>query len=143
VANEIRSADGSVRKGRNVAAADLPPLGLAGTELTFIRVDHTVLLQFGDAQVQIETPFDLDDGRHRSRLDPGERAALGPVLAIYPASLVSAAVDASLDLHLVFEGGVSLHIPQHPHYESWHILGPGARQIHCPPAGNETVAVFD
>ena len=139
--DQVRGRIGS--QGQECGAFRSPALDLAGSELRFIRVDHTVVLEFAEAQVQIETPFDLDDGRTQRTLDPAERTELGPVLAIYPANLTNAVVDAGLVLHLVFDSGARLNVPSIRTTSPGTFFGPGKRQIHCPPAGDGTIAVFD
>ena len=90
----------------------------------------------------IETAFSLTANGTEHTLDPGHREELGPFLALYPATLSSATVDADLTLRLSFASGAAITVPQHPRYESWHIVGPGSRLIVCPPAGAGTLAVW-
>ena len=137
---EIRYSDGSIRQGQELSPDQVPALGLDGARLTYFRIDHATRLQFDDVEVVIETPFRLTVAEGVFTLD--EREELGPVLALYPASLSSAKVASDLALHLAFEGGAEIVVPQDPNYESWHVIGPGQREIHCPPAGNGTLAVF-
>lgn len=68
---------------------------VGGRDMTFIRVDHQTRLQFGEFEVVIEGPFRVTapDGSEHN-LDPGVRASLGPVLALYPDALITATVDA-------------------------------------------------
>lgn len=139
---EIRYPGGRVRHRETLGPADLPVLGLDGTDLAFIRIDHQTRLQFGQVEIVIETPFRLRvEGAERT-LDPGQRADLGELLAIYPATLVSAVVAPDLTLRLTFESGTRIDVPQHPRYESWHVVGPGQSMIVCPPTGDGTLAVW-
>jgi hypothetical protein len=140
VVPEIRYSDGSVRKGENLPPGVLPVLELAGSELTFVRIDHAVRLtwRFGSRRRSLSKPQATS-----GYSIPRERSELGPLLVIFPGNLANAGADGDLKLHLDFEGGTRLTIPQHPRYESWHIIGPGSREMHCPPAGDGTVALFD
>ena len=138
----ILSSDGSTRQGEALPPDRLPPLHLAGAELTFIRVDHQTRLQLGVTEVAIATPFRLRDAGKEHLLDPEDRAGLGPLLAAYPTTLVEAAVTADLTLRLAFSNGALLEVPQHPSYEAWQVVGPGARLVVCPPAGAGTLAVW-
>lgn len=139
----ILSSDGSVREGQTVHAGELPALhDLEGIDLTFVRIDHQARLQFGKTEIVIETPFELTVEGAVRLLNPGQRANLGPLLALYPATLTAASVDPDLTLRLSFDGAAAIAVPQHPHYESWHIVGPDSRLIVCPPAGNGTLSVW-
>lgn len=138
----IRYPDGSVHHGETLGPAQFPDLDLDGTDLTFIRIDYQTHLQFGDTQIVVETPFKITvDGAERA-LDPERRSGLGPLLALYPARLASAAIESDLTLRLLFEGGATVAVPPHPEYEAWHVVGPGSRLIVCPPAGSGMLAVW-
>lgn len=125
-----------------VRQPELPALGVDGTDLTFIRVDHQARLQFEQTEIVIETPFVITVHGHEVALDPERREELGPLLGIYPATMASATVEPDLTLRLLFDDGTTLRVPQHPHYESWHVVGPGSRLIVCPPAGDGSLAVW-
>jgi Family of unknown function (DUF6188) len=90
----------------------------------------------------IGTPFRLITKEGKRTLDPDVRANLGPLIAIYPAYLASAEVETNLTLRLTFEGGATIEVPQNPHYEAWHVVGPGSRLIVCPPEGDGTLSVW-
>lgn len=139
---EIRYADGSVRPGKQSKPTELPSLGLDGRDLTFVRIDHEVRLQFGDAEIVIGTPFELAADGEVLTLDPERRGALGPLLALYPDTLTSAIIDPDLTLRLTFATGAAISVAQHPDYESWQVGGPGSRLVVCPPAGDGTLAVW-
>lgn len=141
-APEIRSSDGSTRPGATVGTDSLPPLDLDGQDLSFIRIDYQVRLQFHETEVVIETPFVLASHDEQWLLDPERRGELGPLLATYPATLRSAAVRSDLTLQLTFESGSSIEVPQHLHYEAWQIVGPGSRLVVCPPAGDGKLALW-
>jgi hypothetical protein len=139
-APKIRSADGSVRLGEVVTAANRPSLELAHVDLSFIRIDHATRLQFADVEIVIESPFRLTTAYDASWLD--ERIDLGPLLAIYPTTLVSAEIDRDLTLRLTFEGDTTIEVPADPQYESWSVVGPGSRLIVCMPGGATALAVW-
>jgi hypothetical protein len=139
---QVRSADGSVRHGVMVGVSDLPALDLNGADLSFIRIDRQTRLQFSGTEVVIATPFRLVVDGVSLSLDPGVRHDLGPLLAVYPTTLVTAEIDDDLSLRLTFEGGTTVEVPQDQQYEAWSIVGPGSRLIVCPPSGGGTLAVW-
>jgi hypothetical protein len=104
-------------------------------DLTFIRIDHQVRLQFSAIEVVIETPFELSTPQGTNQLDPAGRAGLGLILAIYPTSLVSATSSAGT-LNMRFEGAVSLSVPPHSRHEAWQINGPRGFLFVCTPGGD-------
>jgi hypothetical protein len=55
----IRSSDGCIRQGAEVVASDLPALGLDGADLSFIRIDNEVRLQFDQVEFVILGSFRL------------------------------------------------------------------------------------
>src|SRR5262249_35961478 len=99
-------------------------------ELTFIHVSHQTVFVFGKAQLQIESPFILRDGVETHRLDPEDRAALGPVLALYPGSAASLLMSPDGTLEVRFASGAILTVPPDPQFEAWNICG-----FWCPPGG--------
>jgi Family of unknown function (DUF6188) len=139
----IRSADGTVREGRNVVPGPDWLLGLCDVDLTRLWVDHACSLIFEESRVMIENSFTLhtvDGAEHL--LDPGERRSLGPLLAIYPDRLIRASVASDGSLRLDFVSGAWIHVPQDDHYEAWEVSGPGGRLVVCPPAGGPGLAVW-
>lgn len=114
-----RHSDGSIREGRNAQAEPNLLDRLGNAELTFVRVDHQMRLQFGAFEIVIESPFRLTavDGT-KYDLDPGLRADLGPVLDLYPGALVAATVDDEAALCLGFANGATLHVPADHDYEA-------------------------
>ena len=52
---------------------------LTEPKLTFIRIDMQSRLQFGEAQLEIETPFTLTTNDRSYELDPQGRGALAPL----------------------------------------------------------------
>ncbi|MEQ1786128.1 MAG: DUF6188 family protein [Acidimicrobiales bacterium] len=136
----IRS-DGSQVPGKTESPAD-HVLTFAPCDLSFIRIDHQTRLQFGNVEVVIETRFHLEAGRRRHDLDPEDRGALGPLLALYPTSLTVATVGADGTLTLGFAGGASIAVPPHPSYEPWQISGPGTALIVCGEGNPPTLSVW-
>ncbi len=126
----------------DVGADADPTVLIADSALTYIRVDHQTRLQFGDAEVVIETPFTLTAAGVEHRLDPEARSGLGPLLAVYPNDLVAATARPDCSLVLDFVSGARIVIDQHPSYEAWSIVGPGSRLVVCPPAGAGTLSVW-
>lgn len=68
-------------------------IDLAPRELTYIYVNFQVALLLDDVHVSIGGPFSVKRGRDTYWLDPEDRAGLGPVLAIYPATLAASTVE--------------------------------------------------
>ena len=139
----IRCADGTVREGRYVVPDPDWSLGLGDVDLSRLWVDHACSLIFEDTRVMIENSFTVHavDGVDHL-LDPGERIALGPFVAIYPDRLISASVASDYSLRLDFVSGAWIHVPQDDHYEAWEVSGPGGRLVVCPPAGGDGLAVW-
>jgi hypothetical protein len=59
------------------------------------------------------------------------KAALGPLLALYPASLTAAHVTDAAALHLEFGSGATLVVPQNAHYEAWEVDNGTGWQLVC------------
>lgn len=132
----IRDTDGSTRQGKTAHPRDFSAIAVEERDLSFIRVDHQLRFQFGGTEIVIESPFTLVSDGEAHELDPGQRAALGPVLALYPDALLALAVGTDGDLRLGFESGASLTVPPDPHFEAWEVSGPGTRLIVCAPGGH-------
>jgi hypothetical protein len=79
-----------VHQGVTNRPGDDRPLRVPKVDLSFIRVDHQVRLQFEETEVMIESPFVVAVNGTQLELDPGERGDLGPILALYPDSLQEA-----------------------------------------------------
>jgi hypothetical protein len=138
----IRSSDGCIRQGAEVVASDLPALGLDGADLSFIRIDNEVRLQFDQVEFVILGSFRLLMGGDEWVLDSFDRRDLGRLLGVYPGTVASASVSAALTLVLAFENGIVIEVEQDLHYEAWWVVGPGSRMIVCPPAGNGTASLW-
>jgi hypothetical protein len=109
-------------------------------DLTYIRIDHQARLQFGAIEVVIECPFVLTVDGATHRLDPEARIDLGPLLALYPASLSIAYVSERATLHLDFDSGATLVVPQDAQYEAWQILDDRGWLLVCLPGTSGDMA---
>jgi hypothetical protein len=117
-------------------------LTLAPCDLTFIRINHQARLQFEEVEVVIESKFQLHRGDRRIDLDPGDRAGLGPLLTLYPATLTVASIDGDGTLRLCFDNGDSIAVPPDVAYEPWQIGGPGSALVVCSPGVPGMLAVW-
>jgi hypothetical protein len=82
-------------------------------DLTFIRIDYQTRLQFSATEFVIEERFELITPEGRHQLDPSDRSSLGPLLGLYPSSLVSAESSHGT-LTITFEDGATLIVPTEP-----------------------------
>lgn len=98
--------------------------------------------QIDEAVVSIENPFVLRSGGAVIELDPSDRAALGPVLALYPDTLASGAVTPIGTLTLDFLSGATIEVPSSPSYEAWQVEGPGEYLVVCSPGTSGDLAVW-
>jgi hypothetical protein len=98
--------------------------------LGFIRISVQSRLQFGDAHLEIEQPFTLTTKGGTFQLDPEDRAALGPLLSLYPDEIARVAMRPDGTLDATFASGSTLVVRPHPKYEAWSIGG-----FWCPPGG--------
>jgi len=105
-------------------------------DLAWIRIDHQTRLEFADAEIVIECPFELEVDGRRHHLDPNDRGGLGPLLAVYPDRLVSGTADDDGTLRLKFEGGASIVVPAHPDYEAWGVSQDDGLRLVCMPGGD-------
>lgn len=106
------------------------------------RGDHQARLQFEDVEVMISTEFRLQRGDQQFDLDPGDRAGLGPLLALYPAALASSSVEGDGTLRLAFDNGDSISVAPHASYEPWQISGPATALVVCTPGIPASLAVW-
>lgn len=96
---------------------------LVDRELTWIRIDHQTRLQFGQAELVIETLFELRLEGRTHLLEPEDRAGLGPLVALYPATNIDATMSPDGTMQMTFVGGAFLSVPPHPQYEAWSLAG--------------------
>jgi hypothetical protein len=137
----ILHADGSRSEGR-VEQAGERELDLTPGDVTFIRIDHLTRLQVGGVEVVIESPFTLRAGGREYALDPRERGALGPLLALYPDTLNAASTGSDGTLHLTLGSGATITVPPNPLYEPWQIVGPGSAMIVCMPGTEGRLVIW-
>ena len=128
----IVPSGGSAVDGKSSAPSDWT-LTIAPRELSFIRVDHQTRLQLEDVEIVIEGRFTLNQDGTDLVLNPADRHALGPVLALYPTTLTAASIDPDGTLRLVFDNSRVISVPPDPRYEPWGIVGPGRAQVVCMP----------
>lgn len=117
----IIQSDGRKVYGELVRSAGNRALTIEETDLTCIRIDHQVRLQFGKVEFVIGYLFVLTGGGGVHRLDPEVRIDLVPLLALYPASLSAAYVSERAALHLDFDSGATVVVPQDAQYEAWQV----------------------
>jgi hypothetical protein len=130
-----RRMDGEVTR-----AARNRTLPIEHTDLDFIRIDHQARLQFGEVEIVIECPFvvTLDGVAHR--LDPRARGDLGPLLAVYPASLSVAYISEAAALHLEFDSGATIVVAADADYEAWQVCNGRRSLIACLPGTTGDIA---
>lgn len=135
----ITCSDGRKVTGEVVRLAQNRVLPIEQTDLTYIRIDHQARLRFGSVEIVIECPFVLtvDDAAHR--LDPNTRIDLGPLLALYPASLSAAYVSEGAALHLDLDSGATIVVPPDAQYEAWQVHGDGWLLV-CVPGTSGDIA---
>jgi hypothetical protein len=132
--------DGSTVAGARSRAGDCV-LSISPRNLTFIRIDDQVRLQFADVEVVIEGAFVVEADGVAEHLQPGQRSGLGPLLALYPDTLTSATVDPDATLRLAFVSGAALSVAPDPDYEPWQIVGPGTSVVVCLPGESGELAI--
>jgi len=137
----IVRSDGSTVTGMSSRAADCT-LRISPRELTFIRINHQARLQLEDIEVVIEGRFVVETSGTAHQLDAAERAGLGPLLALYPCRLASAAVNNNATLRLGFDNGAVLVVPPDSDYEAWQIIGPGTTMVICVPGNSGELAIW-
>jgi hypothetical protein len=103
---------------------------LTEPELSFIRIDMQSRLQFGQAELVIETPFTLTTTDGPYELDPADRAGLGSLLSLYPDLIVHLTMRRDGTLDATFASGSVLTVKPHQKYEAWSIAG-----FWCVPGG--------
>lgn len=92
-------------------------------EISWIRIDYQSRLQFGQAELVIETPFLLAANGERYQLDPNDRAQLGPLAALYPDTATDVLMSRNGELSLTFTSGATLTVPPDSQYEAWSLAG--------------------
>jgi hypothetical protein len=89
--------------------------------LTFIRIDHQSRLQFGETEVVIDSPFELEVDGVTHHLDPRRWDALGPLAALFPGSLRWLWTSAQGALTGVFQSGARVRVTPDPVTRAWSV----------------------
>ena len=137
----IVPSSGSAVDGKSSAPSDWT-LTIAPREMSFVRVDHQTRLQLEDVEIVIEGRFLLHRDGSEFELDPADRQALGPVLALYPTTLTAASIGTDGTLHLGFDNGAAIAVPPDLKYEPWRIIGRGTAQVVCMPGTPGALAIW-
>jgi Family of unknown function (DUF6188) len=136
----ITDSDGRKLYGEVVRPTHKRVLAIEQTDLAYIRIDHQTRLQFGDVEVAIGCPFNLTVDDVVYQLDPEARIDLGPLVALYPAVLSAAYVSGRADLHLEFDGGATIVVPQNADYEAWEVHDDQGWLLVCLPGSSGEMA---
>jgi len=102
-------------------------LGLRGTSLQSVLVEHTVRMQLSDVYfIVIESPFRLDIHGKSFSLSPEDERddAFQPLRQLVGHTVEEATADAAGALHVIFEGGARLTVDPDAAYEAWSVSGP-------------------
>jgi hypothetical protein len=132
--------DGRKVHGEVTRSVENRPLPIADPDLTYIRIDHQSRLRFGEVEIVIKCPFVLTVDDAVYHLDPEERIDLGPLLALYPDSLAAAYVSKGAALHLDFDSGATVVVPQHAQYEAWEAYDDHGWLLLCTPGTDGDIA---
>jgi len=57
---------------------------LTKPQISWLRIDYQTRIQFGEAELVIETPFELTVADESYDLDPNDRSRLGPFAGSIP-----------------------------------------------------------
>ena len=106
---------------------------LTESEISWIRIDYQCRIQFGDAELIIETPFELTAAGRWYQLDPNDRGGLGAFAALYPDTVADILMSLDGELSMTFASGARLVVPPHPRFEAWSLGG-----FSCVPGGFES-----
>jgi hypothetical protein len=137
----IHGPDGARSPGATGGARDLS-WSLEKREVSYIRIDHQTRLQFESVEIVIEGGFALRRAGREWRLAADRRAELGPLLAVYPATLARGWAEPDATLRLDFEDGSSITVPAHPQWEAWQVVGPGTALVVCLPGASGLLSVW-
>lgn len=111
-------------------AGGVVAFSLTEPEISWLRIDYQARMQFGQAELVIETAFELTVKGRSYQLDPNARADLGPFAALYPDTATDVLMSGRGVIDVTFESGSRLVVPPHPQYEAWSLAG-----FVCPPGG--------
>lgn len=103
---------------------------LTEPQISWLRIDYQTQIQFGKAELVVETAFELTVAGQSHRLDPNDRAGLGPFTALYPDRATDILMSSEGERSVTFASGARLTVPPHPKYEAWALGG-----FFCVPGG--------
>ena len=98
--------------------------------LSYLRIDHRSKLQFGATELAIGTPFTLEVNGLTHRLDPQRWDGLGPLVALFPATLRWLWTSPHGRLTAVFKNGATMTVVPDPVSKAWTV-----GSVSCLPAG--------
>src|ERR1700683_4493811 len=78
---------------------------LTESGISWIRIDYQCRIQFGEAELVIETPFELTAAGGSYQLDPDDRGGLGAFAALYPDTTADVLMSPDGDLGMTFASG--------------------------------------
>jgi hypothetical protein len=78
---------------------------LTEPQISWVRIDYQARIQFGEAELVIETPFELTVMGKSHELDPNDRGGLGPLAALFP--------DTATEILMSKEGELGVTICEH------------------------------
>jgi hypothetical protein len=96
---------------------------LAEPQISWLRIDYQVRIQFGEAELVIETPFELTVTGQSHQLDPNDKGGLGTFTALYPGTATDILMSREGELSVTFNSTAKLVVPPHPRYEAWSLGG--------------------
>jgi hypothetical protein len=103
---------------------------LEDPSLSCIRIDHVSTLQFGPTDLVIRAPFSLTIGGTIHQLDPRHRDGLGPLLALFPATVHWLWTTVRGELTAAFRGGPTVTVTPDPIARAWAV-----GNVYCLPSG--------
>lgn len=89
--------------------------------LSFIRIDYQSRLQFGETEVVIGSPFELEMDGVVHHLDPRRWEALGPLVALFPGTLRWLWTSAHGALTAVFQNGARVRVTPDAMTRAWSV----------------------
>ncbi len=98
--------------------------------LTSIRINDQSTLQFGETDLVLDSPFVVEIAGVTHHLDPRRWDALGPLVALYPATVRWLWTSAQGQLTVVFDDGSRLSVSPDPVNKAWSV-----GTVYCMPTG--------
>lgn len=94
----------------------------------------------GEAQLFIETPFEMNTPQGRHVLVPEDTPSLEPALTLFSAKVVRVSIRETGGLTVEFKKDVSIEVYPDDKYEAWQLSGSPEFMLVCAPGGS--VAIF-